>query len=121
MNLTVILQIIIAIGLLNVWLVRYSKSTDYRGGSAKNLKEEFLTYGLPKWFYYLIGTLKISAAVLLIAGIWISSLVFFAASLVSLLMLGALIMHVKVKDPIKKSVPALLMLVMSSLVIYGSL
>jgi len=35
-----------------------------------------------------------------------------AAGVVAVLMVGALAMHVKVKDPAKKSVPALLMLAM---------
>ncbi len=108
-----VLQIIVALGLLNVWLVRYGKTTDYRGGIAKNLKDEFAAYGLPPWVYYLVGFLKVSAAVALIAGLWISSISFFASALVVFLMLGALAMHFKIKDPLKKSVPAFLMLVMS--------
>ena len=42
-----IAQLIIALGILNVWLLRFNKATIYRGGSAKNMKEEFATYGLP--------------------------------------------------------------------------
>jgi hypothetical protein len=106
------LQIIVALGLLNVWLLRFSKNTKYRGGKATNLKEEFTAYGLPTWFMYLIGALKISSALALLAGIWLSSLVVPAAILVVVLMLGALMMHVKVKDPMIKSMPAALMLTM---------
>ena len=113
MSITAALQIIVAIALLNVWLLRYGKDTSYRGGNAKNLKDEFAAYGLPTWAYYLVGTLKISSALALIAGLWISSVGFYASILVALLMLGALGMHFKIKDPLKKSVPALLMLAMS--------
>ncbi|MES2769883.1 MAG: DoxX family protein [Bdellovibrionota bacterium] len=113
MNLVLILQLIVAIGLLNVWLLRSKKSTDYRGKSASNLKEEFLAYGLPVWFFYLIGTLKIGAALALVAGIWMPELLPFASGLVMALMVGALLMHIKVKDPAKKSLPAVLMLIMS--------
>jgi hypothetical protein len=113
MNITLILQIIIALGLLNVWLLRYTKSTTYRGGNAKNLKDEFAVYGLPVWAHYAVGILKVSAAIALIAGVWISSITFFASLLVVFLMLGALGMHLKIQDPIKKSVPALAMLAMS--------
>jgi hypothetical protein len=55
-----ILQVVVALGLLNVWLVRAQNSTAYRG----------------------------------------------------VLMIGALTMHAKVKDPLTKSVPALLVLLM---------
>ncbi len=54
-----VLQIVLALGLLNVWLLRTGKATAYRGGAAKNLKEEFATYGLPPFMYYLVGGLKI--------------------------------------------------------------
>jgi hypothetical protein len=115
------IQIVIAIGLLNVWLLRNKKSTDYRGGNALTLKQEFEIYGLPFWFYYLIGFLKISSALLLIAGIWKPILVIPVASLVSILMLGALAMHIKVKDPIKKSLPALCILLLNAALILGAM
>ena len=119
MKIIPILQVIIAAGLLNVWLLRSSKQTLYRGGASKNLKEEFAAYGLAPWFYYLIGTLKIISAFGLIFGLWNSSAALIASSTVSILMIGALAMHLKVKDPIKKLVPALLMLGMSLFVAYA--
>ncbi len=111
-NLVFVLQIIVALGLLNVWLLRFAKTTQYRGGKAQNLKEEFAAYGLPSWFMYMIGTLKIGSALALLAGFWLPLLVAPAAGLVVLLMLGALFMHFKIRDPIIKSVPAALMLTM---------
>ena len=108
------LQVIVALGLLNVWLVRSRTATAYRGGSAQSLKDEFVTYGLPDWTFYLVGFLKVGLAILLILGIWVTSpeIVRIPALVVAGLMVGALAMHVKVKDPLTKSVPALLMLLM---------
>jgi hypothetical protein len=37
-------QIVVALGLLNVWLLRANKPTSWRGGEAKNMLEEFRTY-----------------------------------------------------------------------------
>jgi hypothetical protein len=69
MNTTLnVLQIIIALGLLNVWLLRFNKVTAYRGGSANTLLEEFAVYGLPAWFCYFIGILKVGSAVALLLG-----------------------------------------------------
>lgn len=113
-----ILQIVLALGLLNVWLLRSGKATAYRGRNAKNMKEEFRAYGLPVWFMYVTGFLKIMIAVAFIVGIWISALVFPAAVILSALMLGAISMHIKVRDPFKKALPATLMLVMSLAVIF---
>lgn len=108
-----ILQIVVALGLLNVWLVRAKAATEYRGGSAQSLKEEFATYGLPEWTFYVVGALKIGSAVLLLAGIWYPALIKPPALIVAALMVGALAMHAKAKDSPKKYLPALLMLVMS--------
>ncbi len=120
-NITTTLQLIVAIGLLNVWLLRYNKNTSFRGGNAQNLKDEFAAYGLPSWFHYLVGALKISSALALIVGVWVSRIGFFASIVVAVLMLGALGMHLKIKDPIQKSVPAFLMLIMSLAIASNSL
>lgn len=109
-----ILQIVVALGLLNVWLLRSGRATDYRGGDATSLKEEFAAYGLPDAMFYLVGALKIGAAIALLIGIWMPVLVQPAAAIVAVLMIGALAMHVKVGDPVMKSVPAFLMLLMSA-------
>ncbi|QDV09514.1 hypothetical protein Poly30_50720 [Planctomycetes bacterium Poly30] len=120
-TLSLILQVILSLGLLNVWLVRAGSGTAYRGGSANSLKEEFHAYGLSDGIFYLVGFLKVSCAIALLVGIWVPSLVLPAAAVLVLLMLGALAMHVKVGDPPKKSVPAFLMLAMSSAVVAISL
>jgi hypothetical protein len=108
-----VLQIILAMGLFNVWLVRPAKQTAYRGSEAKSLKEEFEVYGLPTWFFKLVGTLKMTAALGLLIGLYLPQVALVSAALLTLLMLGALVMHIKVKDPLLKSVPAFLMLGMS--------
>ncbi|NIM48709.1 MAG: DoxX family protein [Gemmatimonadales bacterium] len=108
-----VIQIIIALGILNVWIFRYGKATTWRGGDAKNMKEEFAVYGLPGWFMGVIGFLKLLFAVSLIAGVWIPVLTKPAAVGMAVLMLGAVAMHFKVKDPLKKSLPALTLLILS--------
>ncbi len=108
------LQVILGLGLLNVWILRASSATSYRGGAAQSLQEEFGAYGLPNWFFYLVGFLKIGSAVLLLTGIWYPEAIVPAAGLVAALMVGAIAMHLKVKDPAIRSLPALAMLVMST-------
>lgn len=112
-NLASIFQVIVGLGLLNVWLVRAGSATSYRGGDAQNLKDEFATYGLPSAVFYVVGGLKILSGVLLLAGLAFAPVVAPAAAVVAVLMVGALIMHLKVGDPASKSVPATLMLLMS--------
>lgn len=121
MNLDVLLQVILGLGLLNVWLVRTHRATTYRGGNAATLREEFAAYGLPTWFFYLVGALKLGCAVSLLVAIWVPQLLQPAVGLLVLLMLGALAMHVKVNDPPIKSLPAALMLLMSGTLLSLSL
>ena len=52
---TIFLQLFVAFGLLNVWLIRCNKKTTYRGSNACSLKDEFTAYGLPLWSFYVIG------------------------------------------------------------------
>jgi uncharacterized membrane protein YphA (DoxX/SURF4 family) len=112
-------QIIIGLGILNVWFLRANRKTGYRGGGATNLKEEFATYGIPEWLFWLIGTLKVSAALALLAGIFFPVLVQPAAAVMASLMFGAIVMHWKVKDPAKKSLPAACLLALSLLLIFA--
>ncbi len=109
-------QWIIGLGIFNVWFIRANRSTAYRGGDAMNIKEEFAVYGLPAWFMYAVGTLKVALAALLIVGTWIPGLVLPAAIGMAVLMIGAISMHIKVKDSLKKTLPSLTLLVLSLLV-----
>ncbi len=115
-TLATLLQIIIALGIVNVWLLRFGGATEWRGGSAQNMTEEFSVYGLPAWFMRVIGVLKISLAALLIVGVWVPEITRYAALGMVTLMLGAVAMHVKVGDPPRKSLPAISMLTMSAVV-----
>jgi uncharacterized membrane protein YphA (DoxX/SURF4 family) len=112
-----ILQVIVGLGLLNVWLLRRGSSTSYRGGEAKNLKEEFATYGLPATMFYIVGGLKIICGVLLLVGLWYQPVVLPAAAVVVVLMFGAVVMHNKVGDAGVKFIPATLMLAMSGAIV----
>ena len=47
LSISTILQIVVGLGLLNVWLMRARSPTSYRGGDSKSLKEEIAAYGLP--------------------------------------------------------------------------
>tara|TARA_S200000501_G_C20805970_1_gene736154 strand:- start:322 stop:696 length:375 start_codon:yes stop_codon:yes gene_type:complete len=115
-----IFNLIIGFGILNVWLIRHDKKTSYRGGNAKNLKEEFNVYGLPNWSFITIGFIKISLAILLILGIfWYKELIIYASIGMAVLMLGAILMHLKVNDPFKKSLPALSILIMLISIIFN--
>ena len=113
---TNLLQLIIGLGILNVWFLRIGKPSEWRGGSAINMKEEFAVYGLPEGAIYVVGFFKVLFALMLIAGIWMTQLVLPAATGLGLLMLGAVLMHMKVGDAAKKSLPAGTLLILCIIV-----
>lgn len=108
-----ILQVIAAFGLMNVWLMRFNKPTAYRGGGAATMQDEFATYGLPGWSTYVVGTLKVAIALMLLVGIWLPDVVRPSALLLAVLMLGAIAMHYKVHDAAIKYMPACGMLLLA--------
>ena len=108
-----VLQLVVGLGLLNVWIVRSGRATAYRGGTATSLREEFAVYGLPAFAFPVVGVLKVGSALVLIAGVWLTLPVREAAALVAVLMVGAIAMHLKVRDPLVRALPATAMLAMS--------
>ena len=60
-----------------------------------------------------MGGLKIGIAICFLVGIWLHFLVLPAAALLAILMLGALAMHLKISDPLIKSLPAVTLLILS--------
>lgn len=107
----------IFVSIMNVWFFRFNKKTPYRGGDASSMKAEFASYGLSETMVYLIGSLKVLSALSLLISIWVAQLTIPAAALMAILMLGAIFMHFKIKDPLVKSLPAFIFLLLSLLII----
>ena len=106
------LQRVVALGILDVWMLRSDKATPFQAGDAKDLREGSAAHGLPFWLMCLVGALKVGMAVALIAVNWIHGVAQPAAIGLGVLMLGAFVMHLKVKDPIKKALPSIAVLAM---------
>jgi hypothetical protein len=102
----------VALGILNVWIVRRVQPTPYRGQSAQTLREEFTAYGLPDWVFTAVGVVKIALAVALLISIWRPVLAQPAALALGAIMVVAFGMHLKVRDPVIKSLPSLVVLAM---------
>lgn len=111
------LQVIVGLGILNVWFLRGGRPTPYRGGNKQNLREEFAHYGLPPAAMYAVGFLKVACAIGLLLGLFLPGLVNPSAAILVILMIGAISMHLKVKDPAQRSLPAAIMLLFSVLIL----
>ncbi|THH37692.1 DoxX family protein [Neolewinella litorea] len=112
------LQLIVGLSILNVWLVQNQKATRWRGGDATTLVEEFQAYGLPVWSVYVVGVIKVVLALLLIAAIWYPALRFPAAIGLAAMLTGSVLMHLKISDPLYKSFPAALFLVLCLIIAF---
>ena len=102
-----IAQTTAALWILNVWFHRFDKDTGYRGGNATNMKEEFAEYGLSERTMYAVGAAKVGLAGTMLVGLVEPRLVRPASAGLAAFMLGAIGMHIKVGDPVKRYLPAL--------------
>ncbi len=116
-NFAVALQLNIALGVINVWFIRRDKATGFRPDGAANIAEESRRYGVSDSFRRSMGVTKLTLAALLVVGVAYAPLGVAAAAGMVLLMSGAIVAHIRVRDPVVKSVPALLMLAMSAAVV----
>ena len=115
-TLQLLFRLAVGLGLLYVWLVRFSKPSPYRGGAANDMVEEFSEYGLPQRFVWIVGGLKVAAAVALILSIFLPWLTLPSAALISVLMAGAIVMHFRIHDRPLKIMPAATLLVLTLVV-----
>lgn len=100
-NYSIISQVIVSLSIVYVWIFRFD-----------NIVKEFKQYGLSDLTRNIVGSAKIALSTLLAAGIWYSDLVFIPALLIAFLMLSAQYFHFKVRNPWKKHVPSLLLLIL---------
>lgn len=102
-------QIIVAASVAFVWILRLD-----------NVIQEFKQFGLSDLTRTFVGATKISLATLLIAGIWYAPLVLIPAVLMGLLMIAAQFFHFKIKNPLKKHLPSLFLLILCVLIVLYS-
>ena len=115
------LKVIVGISILNVWLIQPKKATKWRGGNATTIVEEFKAYGLSETFCYVIGFLKVSLALLLLASIKFEVLTLIGSLGLAVLLLGSVAMHFKIKDELYKSFPAFLFILMNLVIAYSAI
>lgn len=100
-NYLIIAQIIVAISVAFAWIFRYDV-----------IIKEFKQFGLSDLTRTFVGAFKISLATLLVTGIWFPQLVPIPAILMGLFMLAAQYFHFKIKNPIIKHIPSLILLIL---------
>lgn len=110
--LKVLLKLIVSFTIINVWTFRANKSSIYRGGESADLVSEFLSYGLSVNLMYLVGAIKVIAALLLFISVFFKKLEKIPLIIISVFMISAIYFHFSINDTLIKSFPAALMLVL---------
>lgn len=100
-NLSVIAQLVVSAAIVVVWVFRF-----------ENIVKEFQQYGLSELTRSIVGFTKIVLATLIVVGIWYPALVLIPALLMAFMMLSAQYFHYKVKNPLKKRLPSLFLLLL---------
>ena len=108
-------QTIAGLWIMNVWFNRFDKDTGYRGGDAKNMKEEFEVYGLSENAMYAVGAAKVGLASAMLAGNAVPQIARPASAGLAAFMAGAIGMHAKVGDPVKRALPAITVFSLSTI------
>jgi len=100
----------------SVWTWRLRTSTSFRALGAKNILQEFQTYGYPTWVFKVVGLLKLSFSGCLIAAIAFPdpTLTLVGACGMVGLMVVAILSHFKVGDALSRNGAAVVMLILSS-------
>jgi len=84
---------------------------------AKQRVEMFQHYGYPQWFRVVTGIVEIVGGAGMIIGIWSPVLAPLAGLWLGITMIGAIFTHIRVKDSAKATLPALVLLILSLLVV----
>lgn len=116
--LLIALKMIVGLSIINVWTLNKNKASQWRGGNSNSIFEEFDAYGLPRWSVYLVGTFKVGLSLLLLLSIPYEGFTQLASLGLALFLSGSVAMHLKIKDPLKKSFPAILFLVLSIVIFF---
>ena len=101
-----LLQLVVGLSILIVWIWRSTKPSAYRVGGAQTLAEEFTEAGVPEWVYDVLRILKPIFAFLLVIGIVYKPFFFPCLTFTTLVMMGAVGAHLKVRDSFMKWWPA---------------
>lgn len=110
LTLSDVLQLTIGISIVIIWVARTTVASAYRVGNAQTLSEEFTEAGFTEGVYQVMRVLKPIFAFLLVIGIVYKPFFIPCMSFTTLAMIGAVYAHVKVKDNIKKMIPAITLL-----------
>jgi hypothetical protein len=105
-GIVVVMQAIVALVPFSVMTIRATQETPFRPPGATNLQEELEAYGYPSWFCPVFRLAKSCTALAVAAGILWTPALLVGVGGILVFMICAVGSHIKVRDPVQKSVPS---------------
>jgi|SRR5699024_4497175 len=103
MVVSIILQVLLGLGFL---MFGFQKFT------SEDMKKGFDYFGYGDGFRVFTGFVEMSAAIIIIVGIWVKPLAVVGGIIIAVTMIGALLTHVKIKDQAKNMVMPFVLLLL---------
>lgn len=105
--LSIVLQILLGLGFI---LFGSKKFT------SEDMKQGFKYFGYSDAFRVFTGFFEIASAIVIIIGIWVESLATIGGLMIVVTMIGAIMTHVKMKDPLKNMMMPIILLILGVIV-----
>ncbi|WP_053373600.1 DoxX family protein [Paenibacillus sp. FJAT-27812] len=93
-------------------------------GGLKMHVDHFKLWGLPQWFRVVTGLVELIGAAALILGIWEPSWAAAGSLLLGVTMIGAILVHIRLKDKAKETMPSVVLFILAAVIFiiqYGEL
>ncbi|WP_123040181.1 DoxX family protein [Cohnella candidum] len=79
--------------------------------------DNFNRWKLPQWFRPITGIVELAGGAAMLAGIWVKGLPALAGILLGITMLVGVLVHVRIRDTAKNTVPAVVLLILAVVVL----
>ncbi|CAM3394771.1 DoxX family protein [Paenibacillus lupini] len=103
---------ILSIVLQSLLILYYAFSGGAKISGAKYWVDIFKNLEIPQWFRVVTGIVQLVGAAALIMGYWYDWMIVWAGIWLGITMLLACLAHLRVKDPINKTAPAIVFAVL---------
>jgi putative oxidoreductase len=105
--LSIVLQVVLAIGFIMFGFSKFG---------SKKMVEGFKYFGYPGWFRVFTGLVEVIAAGLMIWGIWNKDIASWGGVVIVVVMLGAIMTHIKIKDTLKGMMMPIILFILGLIV-----
>ncbi|MBW7456389.1 DoxX family protein [Paenibacillus sepulcri] len=106
---SIVLQIVLALGFLMFGFMKFG---------SKQMVDEFARYQLSSGFRVFTGLVEVAGAALMIIGIWYDQIAAIGGLVLTVTMIGAIITHLRVKDPASKTGMPIILLILALVVLF---